>query len=100
MDPNASLENILTGFMIVDSAEALCEWLAREGFAPAERELPEHDRAAVFVKEHVARCYHGVEDFTTIRVRADRNGLWTALPEGKWISLGLWPELAKMADED
>lgn len=117
MDPNAALENILTGCMIDDHAEALSEWLARDGFAPAIRTLPELDRCAVFVREHVVRHYRGLvsaDCTTSIRVRADRNGLWTAPPEGpipfiltvvskehsagQWISLAIWPELFRMGD--
>jgi hypothetical protein len=99
MDPNAALENILTGFMIVDHAEALREWLRRGGFSPAVRQLPAQADCAVFVREHVTRHYHSVADYTTIRVRADRNGLWTAPEAGQWISLGVWPELLRMGDE-
>lgn len=100
MDPNAALDNILTGFMICDHAEALAEWMARDGFVPKVRQLPAHDHCAVFVREHVARHYHGigVEDYTTIRVRADRYGLWTAPEDGQWISLGVWPEILRMGE--
>lgn len=99
MDPNAALDNILTGFMICDHAEALSEWLARDGFVPDERKLPELDNCAVFVREHVARHYHG-ETSSMIRVRADRTGLWTAPVDGQWISLGVWPELCRLDDTE
>lgn len=99
MDPNAALDGILTNFMIPDHAEALAGWLAREGFAPAERTLPEHDRCPMFIREHVARHYPGA-DFESIRVRADRAGLWTAPPAGQWISLAIWHDLFHMGDED
>jgi hypothetical protein len=50
MDPNAALDGILSNFMISDHAEALAGWLAKEGFAPDERTLPEHDRCPVFIR--------------------------------------------------
>jgi hypothetical protein len=99
MDPNAALDGILTNYLIADHAEALAGWLAREGFAPAERTLPEHARCPVFIRAHVARHYPGA-DFESIRVRADRAGLWTAPPAGQWISLAIWPDLMSADDDE
>lgn len=95
MDPNTAFENILTGFAIFDHAEALSEWLAKDGFAPTERALPE--TCAPFVREHIARHYPDL-DHSAIRVRADRAGLWTAPLAGQWLSLAIWPDLLKMQD--
>lgn len=97
MDPNVALENILRGYMVTDHAEALEGWLARDGFAPEVRTVPPD--CADFVAEHCKRR-HARHDRTTIRVRADRNGLWTAPPEGAWVSLMVWGELKRILSEE
>lgn len=97
MDPNAALENILRGYMIADHVEALEGWLARDGFAPTVRTLPELSECAPFVRAHMWRYYNGL-DTHTIRVRADRNGLWSAALEGQWVSLGIWHELVRLGN--
>jgi hypothetical protein len=97
MDPNVALECILRGYLISDHAEALTEWLSRDGFAPADTTVPPVDPAA-FVAKHCARHYPHL-DRETILVRADKAGLWTAPPEGRpWISIGIWFDLCRMED--
>lgn len=98
MDPNAALENILRGYMIAEHAEALEDWFTRDGFAPTIRVLPELNTCAHFVRAHVWRHYNGLDAYQ-IRVRADSHGLWSAPIDGQWISLGIWPELARMVDQ-
>lgn len=101
MDPNTALENILRGYLIGDHALALSEWLAGQGFAPDERTIPNDDDCAIFAAGHCARHYSHL-DRSTIRVRADKIGLWTAPPEGPWISLAIWADLIRfmLTDED
>lgn len=95
MDPNVALENILRGYEVADHATALGEWLAREGFAPHCMKIP--DECAPFIARHCARHYRDVER-STIRVRADKAGLWAAPTEGPWMPLAIWPELLHMED--
>lgn len=90
MDPNAALENILRGHMIEEHAEALTLWLQQGGFAPDDTNVP--NESAFFVTRHCDRHYPLVRR-NTIRVRADKTGLWTAPPEGPWICLEIWFEL-------
>lgn len=96
MDPNVALANILTGVMIGDHAEALEGWLTRGGFEPHERTLPDASDCAVFARKFARRHCPGVE-LAKIRVRANADGLWAAAPDRPWLSLALWPELARMA---
>lgn len=93
MDPNTALENILRGYEVADHAMALSEWLAREGFAPNCTTIP--DQCAPFIARHCVRHYHNVER-TTIRVRADKAGLWTAPAEGPWMPLAIWSDLIRI----
>jgi hypothetical protein len=98
MDPNTALENILSGHEVHDHVMALGQWLARQGFAPHEQTVPE--ACAAFVAEHCAKHYPHFAR-TDIRVRADKTGLWTAPPDGHWISLALWIDLLRVdADEE
>lgn len=94
MDPNAALENILRGHEIAEHAQALANWLANEGFAPADTTVSSNP--ARFVAHHCARHYPHVER-TKILVRADRVGIWTAPPDGRpWLCIEIWFELSRM----
>jgi hypothetical protein len=93
MDPNAALESILRGDLIADHAEALTKWLQQGGFAPADTKVP--NDPARFLLRHCDRHYPHIRR-TTIRVRADKAGVWTAPPDGPWICAEIWFELCRM----
>lgn len=97
MDPNLAFQYLIEGFEIGEHASALHHWLSREGFAPRARTVPEE--CAPFLKSHCEKHYPDF-DLTDIRVRADRAGLWTALPYGQWISAGIWRDLESIEEEE
>lgn len=90
MDPNAALQSILRGPLVSEYAEALTQWLQHGGFAPDDTTVP--NNPTFFVARHCTRHYPHVP-CTTIRVRADKVGLWTAPPDGPWICLDIWFDL-------
>lgn len=92
MDPNAALANILRGHLICEHAEALTHWLSHNGFAPADTMVPANP--AGFLARHCA-LYHPHVARSTIRVRADRAGIWTAPPNRPWICVEIWFDLCR-----
>jgi hypothetical protein len=96
MDPNVTLENILRGNLIATHAMALEECFARDVLV-ASYEATVPDECAPFLARHCAKHYHSVER-STIRVRANEAGLWTAPLDGPWISLAIWLDLFRMED--
>jgi hypothetical protein len=95
MDPNAALEAILCGHMVADHADALREWLASGGFAPAEL-LMLADKHPFFAG-HCARVY-GDAAGLDVRVKADRQGVWTARAEERWLLAVTFGQLANFTD--
>jgi hypothetical protein len=96
MDPNEALANILRGHLVSEHAEALTDWLARDGFAPSDTTIPADP--ADFIAKHCARHYPHIER-STIRVRADKAGIWTsAPPRGPWICAEIWFDLCLASD--
>jgi hypothetical protein len=95
MDPDLALNHILRGYMIAEHAAALQGWLARGGFAPMVRPLP--DDCASFVADHCARHYGGLP-LAQVLARATKDGIWTMPPNGQWISLAIWLDLRRAID--
>jgi len=95
MDPDTAFLNILRGHLVAEHAAALSDWLANFGFAPQETLVPAE--CAAFIARHCLKHYP-LTDRETIRVRADKTGLWTARTEGPWKPLAIWSDLAIIKD--
>lgn len=97
MDPNAALLAILVGHLVADHAEALCDWLARKGFAPEV--LMPVDKDPYFA-EHCART-HGDAAGVGIRVKANHLGVWTyCATRDAWHLAAHWTQLLHFTESD